>query len=109
VYVDDENYLWVVDPACPYMEKVYDNSFKLVKFNLTTNSIEEVYRFEGVLSDKSYINDVRVDTNRKVAYLTNMNEGGIVVVDLETETIRQLLQNHYSDKHDPTFKLKING
>ncbi|MDO1451510.1 hypothetical protein Q0590_34870 [Rhodocytophaga aerolata] len=54
VYVDEENYLWVVDPACPNMEQVYDNSFKLVKFNLATNIIERVYYFEDVLSDKSY-------------------------------------------------------
>src|SRR5690349_18123414 len=67
VYVDDENYLWVVDPACPNMEEVYDNSFNLVKFNLATNGIEEVYRFGGILSNKSYINDVRVDTKKKVA------------------------------------------
>lgn len=109
VYVDEENNLWVVDPACPNMEQVYDNSFKLVKFNLTTNSIEEVYRFDGVLSNKSYINDVRVDTRRKVAYLTNSNEGGIVVVNLETGTIRELLRNHYSVKHDPSFKLEVDG
>jgi sugar lactone lactonase YvrE len=109
VYVDEENYLWVVDPACPNMEQVYDTSFKLVKFNLATDSIEEVYRFEGVLSNKSYINDVRVDTRKKVAYLTNMNEGGIVVVNLQTGTIRQLLGNHYSVKHDPSFKLIVDG
>jgi sugar lactone lactonase YvrE len=109
VYVDDENYLWVVDPACPNMEQVYDNSFKLVKFNLATNSIEEVYRFDDVLSNQSYINDVRVDTDRKVAYLTNSNEGGIVVVNLETGTIRELLRSHYSVKHDPSFKLIVDG
>lgn len=109
VYVDEENYLWVVDPACPNMEQVYDNSCKLVKFNLATNSIEKVYRFDGILSDKSYINDVRVDTRRNVAYLTNSNEGGIVVVNLETGTIRELLRNHYSVKHDPSFKLIVDG
>lgn len=109
VYVDDENYLWVVDPACVFMEEVYDNSFKLVKFNLATDSIEKVYRFDGVLSNKSYINDVRVDTRRKVAYLTNMNEGGIVVVNLETGTSRETLRNHYSVKHDPSFTLTVDG
>lgn len=109
VYVDDENNLWVVDAACPNMEQVYDNCFKLVKFNLATNSIEEVYRFDGVLSKKSYINDVRVDTRRKAAYLTNSNEGGIVVVNLQTGTIRELLRNHYSVKHDPSFKLVVDG
>ena len=109
VYVDDENYLWVVDPACPYMEQVYENSFKLVKFNLATNKIEEVFRFEGVLSNKSYINDVRVDTHRKVAYLTNSNEGGIVVVNLQTGTITELMHYHYSVKHNPSFKLVVDG
>ncbi|MHA4843993.1 L-dopachrome tautomerase-related protein [Flavitalea antarctica] len=109
VYVDDEDYLWVVDPACPFMEEVYDNSFKLVKFNLATDTIEEVYTFDDVLSNKSYINDVRVDTKRKIAYLTNSNEGGIVVVNYETGTIRELLRNHYSVKHDPSFKLLVDG
>jgi sugar lactone lactonase YvrE len=109
VYVDEENYLWVVDPACPNMELVYDNSYKLVKFNLATDSIEEVYRFDGVLGNKSYINDVRVDTQRKVAYLTNSNEGGIVVINLETGRIRQLLHNHFSVKHDPSFTLIVDG
>lgn len=109
VYVDDENYLWVVDPACVYMKQVYDNSYKLVKFNLATDSIEKVYRFDGVLSNKSYINDVRVDTRRNVAYLTNMNEGGIVVVNLETGKIREVLRNHYSVKHDPAFTLIVDG
>jgi sugar lactone lactonase YvrE len=109
VYVDDENYLWVVDPACPFMEEVYDNGFKLVKFSLKTNSIEKIYRFGGILSNKSYINDVRVDTARKFAYLTNSNEGGIVVINLETGTIRELLRNHYSIKHDPSFTLIVDG
>ncbi|MDO1452010.1 L-dopachrome tautomerase-related protein, partial [Rhodocytophaga aerolata] len=80
-----------------------------VKFNLATNHIEEAYRFDGVLSNKSYINDVRVDTQRKVAYLTNFNEGGIVVVDLNSGIARQLLHNHYSVKHDPSFTLVVDG
>ncbi|MBT1705590.1 SMP-30/gluconolactonase/LRE family protein [Chryseosolibacter indicus] len=109
VYVDDQNNLWVVDPACPNMEEVYDSSFKLVKFNLKTNSIEEVYRFDGILSNKSYINDVRVDTQRNFAYLTNSNEGGIVVIDLESGTIRELLSHHYSVRHDSSFKLIVDG
>lgn len=109
VYIDDENTLWVVDPACPNMEQVYQQSYKLVKFNLATDTIERVYSFEGVLSAKSYINDVRVDTQRQVAYLTNSNEGGIVVVNLQTGKARQLLQNHYSVKHDPAFTLLVDG
>ncbi|WP_310589149.1 L-dopachrome tautomerase-related protein [Fibrella forsythiae] len=109
VYIDLENNLWVVDPACPNMEHVYESSFKLVKFNLATDKIEAVYRFDGVLSNKSYINDLRVDTQRQVAYLTNSNEGGIAVINLETGTIRQILHHHPSVKRDPSFTLVVDG
>jgi sugar lactone lactonase YvrE len=109
VYVDEENYLWVVDPACPHMEEVYDESYKLVKFNLATNTIAHIYRFENVLDKKSYINDVRVDTKRNVAYLTNSNEGGILVVNLESGSARELLKGHHSVKHDKSFKLMVDG
>jgi sugar lactone lactonase YvrE len=109
VYIDNTDTMWVVDPACPMMEKVYENSHKLVKINLQTNSIEKVYWLKGIASDKSYINDVRVDTQKGYAYLTNSNEGGIVVVDLNTGKIRQVLQKHYSVKSDPSFQFIIEG
>ncbi|HEY0743939.1 MAG TPA: L-dopachrome tautomerase-related protein, partial [Chryseosolibacter sp.] len=78
-------------------------------FNLATNSVEQVYRFDGILSNKSYINDVRVDTKRKFAYLTNSNEGGIIVINLESGTIRELLSHHYSVRHDSSFTLIVDG
>ncbi len=76
VYIDDLDTMWVVDPASPLMEQVYQHSHKLVKINLQTNAVERIYFFEGITGDKSYINDVRVDTERQIAYLTNSNEGG---------------------------------
>jgi sugar lactone lactonase YvrE len=109
VYIDDNDAMWVVDPACPQLKQVYQNSHKLVKINLETNSIERTYFFEGVASDKSYINDVRVDTQRGFAYLTNSNEGGILVVDLKSGKIRQVLQDHYSVQSDPSFQFIIDG
>lgn len=109
VYIDDMDRLWVVDPACPQMKQVYKNSHKLVQINLETNAIEQTYYFEGIAGDKSYINDVRVDTVKGYAYLTNSNEGGILVVNLETGKIRQLLQDHSSVKSDPSFTFIIDG
>jgi sugar lactone lactonase YvrE len=109
VYTDDDNNLWVVDPAAPKMEAVYQNSHKLVRINLATNTIEQTYFFEGVASSNSYINDVRVDNQRQYAYLTNSKEGGIIVVNLATGKARQVLQDHYSTKSDPGFKFIIDG
>jgi sugar lactone lactonase YvrE len=109
VYIDSQNSMWVVDPAAPFMGPVYENSHKLVKIDLATNTIERVYRFGGITSDKSYINDVRVDTGRQIAYLTNSNEGGITVLDLTTGKGRELLKEHYSVKTDPSYTFIIDG
>jgi sugar lactone lactonase YvrE len=109
VYADDDNHLWVVDPASPKMEGVYQNSHKLVRINLANNAIEQTYFFEGVAGAGSYINDVRVDNQRQYAYLTNSSEGGIVVVNLATGKAKQVLQDHYSTKSDPDFKFIIDG
>jgi sugar lactone lactonase YvrE len=109
VYADDKNNLWVVDPASPKMEGVYQNSHKLVKINLATNAIEHTWFFEGVAGPKSYVNDVRVDNKLQYAYLTNSNEGGIIIVNLATGKAKQVLQDHYSTKSDPEFKFIIDG
>jgi len=109
VYVDNDDYLWVVDPASPYMKGVYKHSYKLVKFNLATNKPEKIYYFNYVADENSYVNDVRVDTKLNYAYLTNSNEGGIFVVDLNTGKMRQVLQGNYSVIADPDYHFKIDG
>jgi sugar lactone lactonase YvrE len=109
VYIDDQDFMWVVDPASPKMKKVYQQSHKLVKINLSNNSIEKTYTFEGIADENSYINDVRVDTKLQFAYMTNSNTGGIVVVDLSSGKSRQLLQAHNSVRSDPNFKFIVDG
>jgi sugar lactone lactonase YvrE len=109
VYIDDDDAMWVVDPAAPKLDKVYQQSNKLVKINLNTNKVERTYTFDGVTDEHSYINDVRVDTKRQYAYLTNSGTGGIVVVDLKTGKAKQVLQNHYSVHSDKDFKFIIDG
>jgi len=108
-YVDDNDYLYIVDPAAPMLAKVVDNSAKVVKFNLNTNKIEKVYRFTGTIDNSSYINDIRVDTEKQMAYLTNSGTGGIVILDLKTGKSRQVLQSHKSVKPDPNYKFVIDG
>lgn len=109
VYIDDANTMWVLDPAAPKMGDVYQNSYKLVKIDLSSNTIQRTYKFTGIADSKSYINDIRVDTLRQFAYCTNSSEGGIVVVDLNAGTGRQVLMNHYSVKSDPTYTFIIDG
>jgi sugar lactone lactonase YvrE len=97
-YVDDDDYLYIVDPAAPMLAKVVDNnSAKVVKFNLNT------------IDNSSYLNDIRVDTKLQKAYLTNSGTGGIVILDLKTGKSRQVLQGHKSVHPDPKTKFIIDG
>jgi sugar lactone lactonase YvrE len=108
-YIDDDDYLYIVDPAAPFLAKVVDGSNKVVKFDLKTNKIVQVYRFGTTLDANSYINDIRVDTKKQVAYLTNSGTGGIVILDLKTGNSRQVLEDDKSTKPDPNHKFIIDG
>ena len=108
-FIDDQDKLYIVDPAAPQLGKVYNNSAKVVRFDLATNKIEKIYRFPGTIDNQSYLNDIRVDTRRQMAYLTNSGTGGIVVLDLKTGASRQVLQAHQSTHPDPAVKFIIDG
>jgi sugar lactone lactonase YvrE len=108
-YVDDDDYLYIVDPAAPKLGKVYNGSAKVVKFDLKTNQVVKTYRFPGTIDDQSYLNDIRVDTKKQIAYLTNSGTGGIIVLDLNSGRSRQVLQAHKSVHPDPYVKFIIDG
>ncbi len=109
VFIDDQDKLWAVDPANPGFAGVYQESDKLVRINLATNKVERIYPMKGVTDKNSYINDVRVDTKRQVAYMTNSNEGGIVIVDLKSGKTRMVMKGAPPTQTDPAYKFMIGG
>ena len=80
-----------------------------MRINLATNKVERIYPMKGVTDQNSYINDVRVDTKRQVAYMTNSNEGGIVVVDLKSGKTRMVLKGAPPTQTDPAYHFMIGG
>lgn len=118
MYADDQNNLWILDSKPAGEASVFgvdaanekaEGKFKLVKVNLATNTVERVYKFGGLPRDKSGLNDVRIDTKRQLAYLSDPALKAIVVLDLKTDTVRVLLQGHASTTADPDYTLKIEG
>ena len=108
VYIDKENYLWILD-AASYKGQVLDGGAKLMKIDLQADSIIQVIYFDKEITlPKSYLNDVRIDTKDKTAYLTDSGLGAIIVVDLSTGKSRRVLDNHYSVKAE-NIKLSIDG
>ncbi|MFD2937349.1 L-dopachrome tautomerase-related protein [Spirosoma flavum] len=109
VHVDAKDRLWVVDAASPKQNGVVGNAHRIVCINLATNRVEKEYPMKGVVGSDSYLNDIRVDTNREIAYLTESKQGGIVVLDIKSGKARLLLKGDKSVKADPTYKFVIDG
>ncbi|RPD49639.1 hypothetical protein DNI29_02230 [Hymenobacter sediminis] len=101
VYVDANNFLWVLDAASPKMQGVVPGGAKLLKFDPTTRQLVQRFDFdETVAFPTSYLNDVRVDTQNNFAYITDSGAGALIVVNLATKKARRLLGNHPSTKSE---------
>ena len=85
VVVDDKNHLWILDPAKLRGQDVSPTGARLYDVDLGTNRISRIYIFpQSTALPRSYLNDVRIDTKRRIAYMTDSGVGGIVVLDLDT-------------------------
>lgn len=109
VVVDDANHLWVLDTNNPKFQGVKESGPVLYEFDLATNQKENAYTFPGeAYRTNSYFNDVRVDTEKQVAYLTDSGDGALIVLDLKTGKARRLLDDHHSVKPETDY-LMCNG
>ena len=101
VYVDRDNFLWVLDTGNAFLRGIVPGGAKLVKIDLRQNSaVQEIAFDETAAPAASYLNDVRVDTAKRVAYITDSGLGALVVVDLETGRSRRVLADHGSMKSE---------
>ncbi|MFZ1946034.1 MAG: L-dopachrome tautomerase-related protein [bacterium] len=109
VYVDDDDALWVLDPASAYLRGVVAGGAKLVKIDLGKNSVAQVIAFDETAAPvESYLNDVRIDTEHNTAYITDSGLGALVVVDLATGKARRVLAESPTTKAENVV-LKIAG
>jgi sugar lactone lactonase YvrE len=95
VVIDDQDRLWVVDTGNPQFKGVITPP-RLQQFDLTGRLLRTYAFPPEVSSGNSYLNDVRIDTKNGVAYLTDSQAGGLVVLDLTSGSARKVLRNHPS-------------
>lgn len=107
--VDSDDNLWVLDPSNPDDQAPVIAGIKLLKINLTTNKVERTYRFEDLPRERTALNDVRIDTRRQLAYLSDPMLAALVVLDLRTGKSRLVLQGHPSTAAEPGFVLRLDG
>ncbi|PJJ53228.1 SMP-30/gluconolactonase/LRE family protein [Hymenobacter chitinivorans] len=110
VHADKTGMLWVLDPASPGLKGTVPGGPKLVKIDPKTNKVVlNISIPENVASRKSYLNDVRIDTQNNYAYITESGVGSLVVVDLKSGKARKLLAMHPSMMGDTTLNIKADG
>jgi len=119
LYVDAEDYLWVLDSKPAPKSSIFGGqgsssapakgAFKLLKINLATNSLERVYTFDDLDKHHSGLNDMRIDTDKGLAYLSDPGRAALVVLDLATGNTRTVLQNQPSTTADPNVVLTYDG
>ena len=101
VYVDREDDLWILDTGNPRFRGVLPGAPKLVRVSLADDTVAGVIRFdESAAPAGSYLNDVRIDTGRGFAYITDSGLGGILVVELASGRSRRVLTDHPSTKSE---------
>lgn len=110
VVVDDRNFLWVLDPASPKTEAVVPGGPKLIKFDLKTNRPVQTIAFDASIApERSYLNDVRIDTKTEHAFITESGTGALIVVDLKTSKARRLLVESPATKVEPEATIVVDG
>lgn len=116
MYADDRGYLWVLDSKPAGNASVFGDGstekageFKLIQFDLATNKEKKVYFLNGLPKVKSGLNDVRIDTGKQLAYLSDPGLKAIVVLDLKTDTMRIVLQDDPSVTATKGYTLKLDG
>jgi sugar lactone lactonase YvrE len=101
VTFDDQGLLWILDPANPKFGGVVAGGVKLTRVDLATKAMRSWFFDEAAAPSNSYLNDVRVDTNTRTAYMTDSGAGAFVVLDLETGEARRVLADHPSTRAEP--------
>jgi sugar lactone lactonase YvrE len=110
MFTDANDTLWELDPAAPMLMSIVPSGSKLVKVDLKTNQVSRAILFgPDVAKTSSYLNDVRIDNQRHVAYITDSGLGGIVVVDLASGKAHRVLDGDASVMPDKSVKIVIDG
>ena len=98
-----EDKLYVLDTRSQLFQNVLDAP-RVFVFNLADNTLSKVYKLsEGSYHPDSYINDLRVDKKKKKIYFTDSGHAGLVILDMNSEVSKRVLDNHKSTSAEASY------
>lgn len=106
---DGHGNLWVLDPGAPGNEKILEGAPKLVRIDLSSNTVTKTILVPGdVALQGTYLNDIRFSPDGKTGYITDSGtRGAIIVVDLESGKSHRALDGHPSTQIDKTVQVTL--
>ena len=120
--IDNEDNLYILDQGKIKNNTALEGSIKLLKYSLNDGKLLKEYIFNSNIADpdNSFLNDIVIDQNKKIAYISDSGiardenilhyKPGIIVLDLENPSnVHRILSNHSSVKPDESFWLHINN
>lgn len=111
VVADGRGSLWVLDPAAPAQAHMVSGGAKLVQIDLAGDKVVRTIAFDQDAAPQgSYLNDVRLSSDGKYAYITDSGVvGAILVIDLAADKTVRLLDGHPSTQMKKGLDVKADG
>ena len=110
VHMDQLGRLWVLDAAAPGFQGPVAGGAKLVEIDTNLNEVQRIIRFDDRTAPPgTYLNDVRIDPLTDTAFITDSGRGGLVIVDLSSNSSRRILDRHPLTTADPDRAIVIDG
>lgn len=113
VVTDGAHRLWILDTASIKFGPPIPGAAKLMAVDLNTNKVVQTITFPSdVVLPTTYLNDVRIDLQRNLAYITDSatkGPNGIIVVDLKSGRSWRKLHGHPSVEEEPNFVPIVEG
>ncbi|MFT4204019.1 MAG: L-dopachrome tautomerase-related protein [Chitinophagaceae bacterium] len=117
MYMDKNDRLWILDDGKRAGQKqIPEGAAKVVAIDINSKKI--LYNLvipKPVLSDDAHYNDLRVDLThgeKGTVYIANSGFGerySLVVIDVASGKVREVLLNHYSTSPEPGFMGFLEG
>jgi len=110
VYASADDFLYVLDTGNPRFQGVIRGAARLIRIDLKTDKVAQVIPLSAdALPEDGYLNDLRVDTQREFAYITDSHASALIVVNLASTQARRVLDDHPSTASTLPEGIRIDG
>jgi hypothetical protein len=109
IHRQSDGSLWIVDTGAPeFGGTPIRGGAKIVKLDTRTDTVVRIYPFPAdAIYAHTYIDDIRI--NGKYAYLTDAGEGAILVLDLDSGTVRRRFDGQAFTRARPNDVIMVEG